>query len=279
MTKDASTHPPTDPTMPNSTSSSTTFGFQKEGEELVLDHRPPEVIKSIERLREHAVKKINSLGTTWVHHINAFIPVQAVARIHYFNELYQKILDVPGVICEFGTQYGAGICQLMNCRNIYEPHNFGRFIFGFDTFKGFSGTELKDGSLVSDGDYAVGSDYYEVLSDVLTIHESFQPRPDLKRFALIKGDASQTIDQWLADNPHAIISMALFDMDIYKPTKAVLEKIIPRLTKGSLLVFDELNHPAFPGETRALDEVLRLSNISLRKSRWQPYSAYHIWGS
>jgi hypothetical protein len=50
--------------------------------------------------------------------------------------------------------------------------------------------------------------------------------------------------------------MAIFDMDIYKPTKDVLEKIIPRLVKGSLLVFDELNFKAFPGETIAVNEVL-----------------------
>lgn len=214
-----------------------------------------------------------------MNHINAFVPVHAVARIHYYNEIYQNILDVPGVICEFGIQYGAGLVQLMNCRNFYEPHNISRTIFGFDTFEGFSGTELKDGALAAEGDYSVGSDYFEILTDLLSVHESFQPRPYLKRHHLIKGDASLTIESWLEENPHAIISMAIFDMDIYKPTKVVLEKIIPRLTKGSVVVFDELNHPAFPGETLALDEVLGLKNVAMRKSRWQPYSAYFIWGS
>lgn len=253
------------------------MGFQREGVELVPQNRPAELTNAIDRLREHAINNLNEFGTTWVNHINAFIPVHAVARILYFNELYQKILDIPGVICEFGIQYGAGLAQLMNCRNFYEPHNTGRVIYGFDTFEGLAGTESKDGKFAVDGDYSAGTNYFETLSDVLSIHESFQPRPHVKRFSLIKGDASITVDQWLADNPHAIISMVLFDMDIYKPTKAVLEKIIPRLTKGSLLVFDELNHPAFPGETRALDEVLKLSGIRLRKTRWQPYSAYVVW--
>lgn len=259
------------------TDKSSTPGFHREGLIIQEDNRPKELTTATERLRQHAVAALNRLGGAWVAHVNAFMPVQAVARIHYYNELYSKILDVPGVICEFGIQHGAGLVQIMNCRNFYEPHNVGRYIFGFDTFTGFVGTNHKDGDLVAEGDYSVGDDYYDTLFDLLTLHESYQPRSYIRRFSLVKGDAAQTIDQWLIDNPHAIVAMAIFDMDIYHPTKVVLEKIIPRLTKGSLLVFDELNHGGFPGETRALDEVIKLSGVRLRKTRWQPYSAYCVW--
>ena len=33
--------------------------------------------------------------------------------------------------------------------------------------------------------------------------------------------------------------MAIFDMDLYKPTIEVLKTIKPRLIKGSLIVFDD----------------------------------------
>ena len=39
--------------------------------------------------------------------------------------------------------------------------------------------------------------------------------------------------------------MAIFDMDIYKPTKDALNAIKSRFTKGSVLVFDELNCKEF----------------------------------
>ena len=51
------------------------------------------------------------------------------------------------------------------------------------------------------------------------------------------------------------MSLAIFDFDIYKPTKAALEAIKPHLFKGSVLVFDELADDIFPGETVALREV------------------------
>jgi hypothetical protein len=95
---------------------------------------------------------------------------------------------------------------------------------------------------------------------------------------LIKGDASETIDGWLENNQHAIVAMVIFDMDVYKPTRDVLKKIIPRLTKGSLLVFDELNCPHFPGETRAVDEIIGLNNLSLRRFPHQPYCSWAVFG-
>ena len=93
----------------------------------------------------------------------------------------------------------------------------------------------------------------------------------------MKGDASLTINEWIQKNPHTIISMAIFDMDVYQPTKDVLEKIIPRLTKGSVLVFDELNCPKFPGETLALMEVLGVNNLKLRRDPNQPYCAWAVF--
>jgi UDP-galactopyranose mutase len=86
------------------------------------------------------------------------------------------------------------------------------------------------------------------------------------------------VNTWLEKNPHAIVSMAIFDMDVYKPTKDVLEKIIPRLTKGSLLVFDELNCQHFPGETTAVQEVLGLNNLTLQRHPHQSYCAWAVYG-
>lgn len=253
-------------------------GFRLENKELVSENYPKQWVCSTDQLRLHAIEALSKMGSNWLNHLNVFVPAHAASRLMYWHELYQKIIDVQGVICEFGVQYGASLAQLLNCRNFYEPHNSTRLIYGFDTFEGLMGVEAKDGQFAKDGSYATGDDYFTTLNQILSIHESLQPRPEIKRFELIKGDACETIDQWLDDNPHAIIAMAIFDMDIYKPTKIVLEKILPRLTKGSLLVFDELNSAHFPGETRAVDEVLGLNKIALRKTRWSSGPTYTVWG-
>lgn len=240
--------------------------------------KPPEALEKQRELLRIATELLPAFGEHWSKHHMVTMKVESVSRIVYYHSLYQQILNVPGVICEFGVQWGATLAQLINFRSMYEPFNISRTIVGFDTFEGFIGTDTKDGSYSRVGDYSSMDGYEKTLEKILSLHESFAPYPHLKKFELVKGDASTSITPWLESNPHAIISMAIFDMDLYVPTRDVLEKIIPRLTKGSLLVFDEANCKHFPGETRALHEVLGLNNIKLRRTPLQPYCAWAVYG-
>jgi hypothetical protein len=72
--------------------------------------------------------------------------------------------------------------------------------------------------------------------------------------------------------------MALFDLDLYEPTKASLQAISDRLTRGSIVVFDELTHRHFPGEARALRDVQGLTTIRLRRSPLQPSVGWFVHG-
>lgn len=241
---------------------------QSESEKSNLD-----MIKSFHK------SHLDKFGGNWNHHSLVTLRRQSISRILYYNELYQKIVGVPGVILEFGVQWGSTLSQLIALRNIYEPYNYSRHIYGFDTFEGFVNTSTeKDGYHLSDGDYCVYEGYEIELEKILEIHDKNGPIPHLKKFSLIKGDASVTSERWVKDNPHAIVAMVIFDMDIYNPTKDVLTSILPRITKGSLLVFDEINCPEFPGETEALNEVLSLNKIKLNHYPHQPSCAWAVWG-
>lgn len=230
------------------------------------------------RLLNISIDLLPKYGGNWGVHNLVTLKRMALSRVIYYYELYQKIINIPGVICEFGVQWGATLALLQNLRGMYEPYNVSRKIIGFDTFEGFSTIDIKDGSFASLGDYKSMPGYEIILDEILSIHESFCPINHIKKFELVKGDATKTIVEWLDKNPHAIISMAIFDMDVYRPTKDVLEKIIPRLTKGSLLVFDELNCQHFPGETTAVQEVLGLNNITLKRHPHQSYCAWAEYG-
>lgn len=229
-------------------------------------------------LQAHALALLPKYGPEWNLHCQLTMRRQSLSRILYYNDLYQKILNVAGVVCEFGVQWGAILSTLINLRGIYEPYNHSRRIFGFDTFEGFAQVDPKDGGFSSVGDYRTMENYDRLLDEILQLQESFSPLSHIKKFGLIRGDVSLTIDKWLEDHPHAVISMAIFDMDVYAPTKNVLSKIIPRLTKGSLLVFDELNCAHFPGPTIALQEVLGSNSIALRHHPHQPFCAWAVWG-
>ncbi len=263
-----------------SNSSQPTTDKVQENRKDLLSYRTEASNNALHELRMLTEMLIPSFGEgSWNKHSMVTQNVTVTSRILYLDSLYRKILDAPGVICEFGVQWGATLSQLINLRSIHEPFNHSRTIFGFDTFAGFPNVHCeKDGSQYRIGDLATPINYEETLTRILELIESFPPLPHIRKYALVKGDASLTIDRWLEENPHAIISLAIFDMDLYAPTKTVLEKIKSRLTKGSVIAFDELNCKAFPGETRALDEVIGLNNIRLYRSPLHPHGAWAVFG-
>jgi hypothetical protein len=73
------------------------------------------------------------------------------------------------------------------------------------------------------------------------------------------------VPEYLTRHPETLISLAVFDFDIYAPTEAALRAIKPHLFKGSVLVFDELCDDIFPGETTALREVFDIGGIRLKR--------------
>lgn len=208
--------------------------------------------------------------------LGLFIKRQDLSNILFKNEIYKKIIDVHGIIMEFGVRWGQNLALFESFRGIYEPFNYNRKIVGFDTFEGFPSVHVKDGGsdIIVKGAYTVTAGYMEYLDKILSYHEQESPVSHLKKYELIKGDASVTIKKFLDENPETIIALAYFDLDIYEPTKECLQTIKKHLTRGSILGFDQLNVHNFPGETLALKEVLGLDKYRITKSQYSPVQTY-----
>ena len=215
-------------------------------------------------------------NTELLHNLGLYLNRQTLARLLFFTELYQQIIPVHGVAMEFGVRWGQNLALMHALRGIYEPFNYNRKIIGFDTFGGFPSIDAKDGDQVQAGDYGVTPDYQSYLTQILTLHEQDSPIPHKRKFELVAGDASETVPRYLRDHPETVIAFAYFDFDIYAPTKACLAAIRPRLTKGAIVAFDELNCPEFPGETLAFDEVFGVANYALRRSPLNPLISYLV---
>jgi len=211
-------------------------------------------------------------------HLGLFLNRQTMARILWMHELYTKIINVPGVVMEFGVRWGQNLALFESFRGIYEPYNYTRKVIGFDTFSGFAGVRAEDGKapIVSEGAYSVTPGYEEYLAELLDYHEKESPVAHIRKYALVKGDAAQTINRYLDENPETIVSLAYFNMDIYQPTVKALEALKRVVTKGSIIAFDELNCPHFPGETRALKDALGLDKYRLVRYPHNPYPAYLV---
>ena len=199
--------------------------------------------------------------------IGLYIESKNLSRILFMDHLYKQIIDVQGCIVEFGCRWGQNVAMYSALRGIYEPFNRHRKIIGFDTFEGFPELDEKDGAaeLMVKGNLATTENYQSELEAVLQTHESLNPLDHIKKFELRKGDATKEFPKYLEENPHTIVALAYFDFDLYEPTKECLELLKPRLTKGSVIGFDEANDPDSPGETLAIMEALGLPNIRLKR--------------
>jgi hypothetical protein len=210
--------------------------------------------------------------------LGLFLNRQTLSRILFMHELYQKIVNVHGIVVEFGTRWGQNMALFSSFRGMYEPFNYSRKIVGFDTFEGFKmiSEQDKPSEGVVVGGYGVSDNYEEYLDGILSYHEQESPLSHMRKYQLVKGDATVTVPKYLNENPETIIALAYFDFDLYEPTKRCLEFIKNYITRGSVLAFDELNHPAFPGETVAFREVLGSQNHRIVRSPLTPTCAYVV---
>jgi hypothetical protein len=209
--------------------------------------------------------------------LSLYLPRQELARVLVLADIYrERVLTAAGVLMEFGTCWGRTAAVLTNLRGIFEPYNFTRKLLVFDTFAGLAGTEVKDGtdSLARDGAYSTTAGYDLHLDAVLDYHESESPISHIRKHEIVKGDAAVAVPRYLQEHPETIIAMAYFDFDIYQPTLACLAAIKPHLAKSSILVFDQLNCPGYPGETIALKEVFGLGAVSLVRSPITPWLSF-----
>ena len=210
--------------------------------------------------------------------LGLFLESKNLARILFMDFLFRQIADVQGVVMEFGTRWGQNLALFAALRGIYEPFNRHRKIIGFDTFTGFPSISPQDGKseMMTPGQLAVAEGYEKFLSRILELHEHLTPLSHIRKFELRVGDATVEIVKYLEEAPETIIALAYFDFDLYEPTKKCLEVIRPRLTKGSVLAFDELNDPDSPGETLALMETFDLNSVRLKRYPYASRVSYFV---
>lgn len=221
----------------------------------------------------------SSLGDNLLDNLPLYLRRQQFMRILFFHELYKKILNVHGVIMEFGCRWGVNLSIFTALRGIYEPYNHNRKIIGFDTFEGLSDlSPEKDISseFIKKGSYKTSKGFAFELKEIITSLEKECPLSHIEKNEIIQGDVIKTLPEYIFNNPQTVVAFAYLDMDIYEPTKAALENILPYLTKGSIIGFDEMNWDICPGPTRALDEVIGLRNCKIERSPLQPIPGYII---
>ncbi len=204
---------------------------------------------------------------------------QSIAKFLTKYEIFRKILHVNGSIIEGGVLHGGGTLGWAKLSSILEPTNHTRKIIGFDTFGGFPSVDEKDlvgndGTLTKVGELK-GSGR-DSVDEAVRVYDLNRPLSHIPKVELVQGDIAETAPAYLEENPHLVVSLLYLDVDLYEPTKVLLETFLPRMPKGAIVVFDELNAKMFPGETVAVDEVMGLRDINIQRFPFDSYVSYAV---
>jgi hypothetical protein len=213
-----------------------------------------------------------------VTNLGLYLRSTVVAKILYLDELYAQILPLPGVVMEFGCWWGANLALFSSLRAVHEPYNYSRRVVGFDTFAGYQSLSDKDGKsdFVVEGAYSVSAEYLPHLRGVMDYHEAENPMSQIRKYELVPGDVTRTVPDYFRAHPECVVALAYLDMQLYEPTRAALEGIVPHLVSGSVVAIDELNCPDFPGETTAVKEILGFRKHRFRRSKFLPDRTYVV---
>lgn len=196
-----------------------------------------------------------------------YTPRQNLATFLCKCEIFKRVLNVHGSVVECGVFFGGGLATWAQLSAILEPSNHQRRVVGFDTFEGFPETSEMDASAESQNAHEGGLavDSHSEITRAIELFDMNRPIGHIPKVELVRGDATETIPQYLADNPQLIVSLLYLDFDIYEPTRTALRTFLPRMPKGSVVAFDELNLRSWPGESVALLESLDLGSLRLER--------------
>lgn len=184
-------------------------------------------------------------------------------------EIYNKILKLPGDILEFGVYKGNSLVRLLSFRHLLENEN-SRKVFGFDIYGKFpdSLNLESDRQFVQRFENAGG---YGISKKELEFHLN---NKGFKNYELIKGDILKTIPEFIAKNKSIKISLLHIDVDVYEPSKMILENFWDNVVKGGILMLDD--YGTIEGETKAVDEFFINQNIIITKPKFNNIPSYII---
>lgn len=232
-----------------------------------------QVGKALERVFVNCPDSIE----TKLENFPKYVRRQHLKRFLAMYEIFKMILPCKGSIVDCGVFRGFSVMAWAKLSAILEPENLTRRVYGFDSFDGFpsvSKEDLSSAGMAARGDFQTSS--RDELTELIRLYDQDRFLGHLPKVELIAGDATRTIPEFVQQNSHLLVSLLFLDFDLFEPTKAALEQFVPRMPRGAVLAFDELDNPIWPGETKALLDSMPVSRLKIQRLEWDPYIGFAV---
>lgn len=203
-----------------------------------------------------------------------YIRRQALSKFLARADIFRKVIEIHGSVIDCGVNSGTSLFSFAQLSSIFEPVNYTRRIVGFDTFSGITSITDKDltkhtSSNVIEGGFNSGEDMFDNIMRGANIFDSNRSLGHIPKIEVVIGDACKTIPDYIRDNPHLVVSLLHLDMDVFEPTRVAIECFLPRMPRGAVIIFDELNQPGYPGETEAVLDTIGIRSLRLQRIAYE----------
>jgi hypothetical protein len=193
---------------------------------------------------QYGPQELGSIADHWP----LYCSLDNLGRFLAIADLFRSTLSVPGHVAEFGSWRGTSLVLLTQLLRLYDPHG-SKVVHCFESFEGLTTLTPQDGDRRRlEGRY---QSTRQALEDIIALHDL---QDDI---CIHQGLIEHTLPDVLNANPALSFSFVFCDVDLYAPTRTLLDHIHPRLVPGGVVVFDEWNHEEFPGEGVAVNEFLQ----------------------
>ena len=201
--------------------------------------------KSVNKFK--SIKEKDIWNAENIYHLKT--DISRIGKLLYHYEIYKKIVNIPGIVIECGVFKGISLSRFLTFRSILE-NNFGRKIYGFDSFGKFPTTnDIGDKKFFKNWKKSVGESISKKELSKIFFDKKFE------NFELVKGDVFKTIPKFIKNNDNMKIALLHLDMDVYKPTKFVINKLFEKMSSNGIILIDD--YSSVKGTTKAIDEFLK----------------------
>ena len=200
-----------------------------------FDHRREPYWKGIAQIVEMGISP-----SDLIHHAPAFAGHMNLGRFLALYEAYKMSLPYAGHIAEVGIWKGTCTIFFAKLARLFEPESL-TLVHGFDWFKG-ARLEGDEAGLVQDGAYSAS---FEWVSNLVSV----QGLDDIVRLHDL--DLRRDLPEFFSRHSHLQFKLVFLDCGTNDVVRSSIEQFWPRLTPGGLLILDNFNHEAAPGNQRS----------------------------
>lgn len=122
--------------------------------------------------------------------------------------------------------------------------------------------------------FKLKDNYKEHLESIINAQNEIQRNSSRgAKIEVHAGNVRQTFPAFKEQNPHALIALAIVDLDQFSITKFAIENLQSLLRPGSLVAFNGANCRNTPGVSKAIENTF-LREYEIKKDPNLPYFGY-----